>query len=105
MKSSRELDAILDEVAREISNDVPASSQVNATAERVWARLSAESAAEAQTATSPVTHIESCKDFQSLIPSYLTGTLSEARSLLLVDHTHECVPCRRAMKAARTRGL
>ena len=57
-----------------------------------------------QPAALPVERIESCKDFQSLIPAYLNGTLSEARELLLVDHTHECIPCRRAMKDARTRG-
>ena len=104
MKSNKELDSILDKVANEISNDIPASSQVNAAAERVWARLSATGAATLQTSL-PVERIESCKDFQSLIPSYLSGTLSEARSLLLVDHTHECVPCRRAMKDARTGGV
>ena len=36
------------------------------------------------------------------MPAYLHGELSEARSLLLVDHTHECIPCRRALKEART---
>jgi hypothetical protein len=101
MKSNKELDSLLDKVVNEISNDMPASTQVNAAAERVWARLSAEGAATLQ-ATLPVERIESCKDFRSLIPPYLNGTLSEARSLLLVDHTHECVPCRRAMKDART---
>ena len=50
-----------------------------------------------------VDRIEGCADFQSLIPAYLAGKLSEARSLLLVDHTHECIPCRRAMNEARSR--
>src|SRR5258707_11626296 len=49
----------------------------------------------------PADRIEGCADFQTLIPSYLSGKLSEARSLLLVDHTHECIPCRRALKQAR----
>src|SRR6266436_5063771 len=68
MKSNKELDSILDKVANEISNDIPASSQVNAAAERVWARLSAEGAVTLQTSL-PVERIESCRDFQSLIPS------------------------------------
>ncbi len=49
----------------------------------------------------PVDRIEGCADFQTLIPAYLGGKLSEARSLLLVDHTHECIPCRKALKQAR----
>ena len=49
--------------------------------------------------------IENCGDFQSLIPAYLDGSLSEPRSLLLVDHTHECIPCRKAMKDARARNV
>src|SRR5207253_10598105 len=58
-------------------------------------RMSANSAA------AEIDRIEGCADFQSLIPGYLGGKLSEARSLLLVDHTHECIPCRRALKQAR----
>ena len=49
----------------------------------------------------PADRIEGCADFQTLIPAYLGGKLSEARSLLLVDHTHECIPCRKALKQAR----
>src|SRR6185503_13140347 len=75
---------------------------VSAAADRVWARVSAAAGAtEFQVPASE--RIEGCADFQSLIPAHLAGKLSEARSLLLVDHTHECIPCRRAMNEARTK--
>jgi hypothetical protein len=106
MKSNKDLDSILDNVTAEIRNEAVESAVTAQAAERVWARLSAE-APTALRAAAPVEHlvyqIENCGDFQSLIPAYLNGNLSEARSLLLVDHTHECVPCRRVMKDARNR--
>jgi len=104
MNSNKELDSILDKTTAEIRSEALDSSVVEKTGERVWARLSLETTAALPTASLPVERIESCKDFQSLIPAFLTGTLSEARELLLVDHTHECIPCRRALKDARTRG-
>ncbi|MFY9558230.1 MAG: FecR domain-containing protein, partial [Blastocatellia bacterium] len=73
---------------------------VESAAERVRATLTSESA----TASAPaahVDHIRGCDDFQTLISEYLNGTLSPARSLLFEDHTHECIPCRRALKEAR----
>jgi len=102
MKSNNELDSILDKVTSAIRNEAIDPAVTDEAAKRVWARVAAETPNAMRTAT-PVDHIESCKDFQSLIPAYLDKSLSEARALLLVDHTHECIPCRRAMKEARTR--
>ena len=104
MKSNKELDSILDKATAGIRSEAIDSSAAQKAGERVWARLSFETKSALQTAALPVERIESCKDFQSLIPAFLNGTLSDARELLLVDHTHECVPCRRAMKDARTSG-
>src|SRR6188474_3500802 len=101
MKSNKE-DQILDKVTAEIRNEKVDPRAVSAASDRVWARVSAAAGAtEFQLPT--VDRIEGCADFQSLIPAYLAGKLSEARSLLLVDHTHECIPCRKAMKEARSR--
>jgi FecR protein/Protein of unknown function (DUF3352) len=101
MKSNKE-DQILDKVTAEIRNEKADPAAVSAAADRVWARVSAAAGAtEFQLPT--VDRIEGCADFQSLIPAYLAGKLSEARSLLLVDHTHECIPCRKAMNEARSR--
>src|ERR1041384_8882815 len=91
---------ILDNVTAEIRSEKVDEAAVSAAADRVWARVSA-AAGETEFQLPTVDRIEGCKDFQSLIPAYLAGKLSEARSLLLVDHTHECIPCRKAMNEAR----
>src|SRR6476646_10043686 len=106
MKSNNDFDQILDNATSEIRSERLDSAVVDKAAERVWARLAAEAAAEkselkAVVAPGRTDRIGNCDDFQSLIPAYLTGSLSEARSLLLVDHTHECIPCRKALKQAR----
>ena len=83
----KELNHILDQVAAGIRSEEVDSAAVNEAKGRVWAQLSSETTAKA--AAAPAEHIEGCADFQSLIPAYMGGQLSEARSLLLVDHTHE----------------
>jgi len=103
MKSNQE-EEILDKVTAGIRNEAIDPEIESAAATRVWARVSA-AAGETKLQSSAVDSgqvIEGCSDFQSLIPSYIAGNLSEARSLLLVDHTHECIPCRKAMKEARS---
>ncbi|HYK20876.1 MAG TPA: FecR domain-containing protein, partial [Pyrinomonadaceae bacterium] len=101
MRSNNE-DQILDKVTAEIRNESVDPAAVSAAADRVWARVSA-AADQTEFSLPTVDRIEGCADFQSLIPAYLAGKLSEARSLLLVDHTHECIPCRKAMNEARAR--
>jgi hypothetical protein len=98
----RNEEQILDKVIAEIRNEKVDESAVSAAADRVWARVAAV-AGETEFSLPTVDRIEGCADFQSLIPAYLAGKLSEARSLLLVDHTHECIPCRKAMNEARSR--
>src|SRR6267378_2904509 len=104
MKSNNDFDAILDNATAEIRSETVEPAVVDKAAERVWARLASETSA-LKTETVAAERIGDCADFQSLIPAYLTGSLSEARSLLLVDHTHECIPCRKAMKDARSRRM
>src|SRR5687767_14513539 len=99
MKSNRE-DKILDQITADIRNEKVDEATMSKAADRVWARVSA-AAGETKLQVPAVERIEGCADFQSLIPAYLAGKLSEARSLLLVDHTHECIPCRKAMNEAR----
>ena len=101
MKSNRE-DQILDKVTGEIRNEKVDPAAVSAAADRVWARVSAAAGAT-EFQLPAVDRIEGCADFQSLIPAHLAGKLTEARSLLLVDHTHECIPCRKAMNEARAK--
>ncbi len=104
MKSNNDFDAILDKATAEMRTEQVDPAVVNNAAERVWARIAVEAPAQTTEAVS-AERIENCADFQSLIPAYLSGSLSEARSLLLVDHTHECIPCRKAMKDARSRRM
>jgi len=98
---NKELNNILDQVTAGIRAEQVDASVVDEAKERVWSRLSTEVSSSAMMEAAPADHIEGCSDFQTLIPSYLGGKLSEARALLLVDHTHECIPCRKALKLAR----
>jgi len=103
MKSNNDLDVILDNTTKGIRNEQVDPVVVDRAAERVWARLAAETPNQLATEIGAAERIGNCADFQSLIPAQLTGSLSEARSLLLIDHTHECIPCRKALNDARSR--
>ncbi|HLX43489.1 MAG TPA: FecR domain-containing protein [Bryobacteraceae bacterium] len=45
-----------------------------------------------------VARLDSCGDFRALFSGYRTGKLSEARQMLLEDHLHTCVACRRVFE-------
>jgi len=84
-------DAMLEKAAAEIRNEPIDPAAIENSAGRVWARIS-------EVAEAPEGHrIRSCSDFQALMPAYRAGDLSPERKLLLEDHTHECVACRKAM--------
>jgi hypothetical protein len=44
---------------------------------------------------SSVARLDSCADFRALFPEYRSGTLGEARRMLVEDHLHTCVACRK----------
>jgi len=91
------LDATLDQI-RESRLD-PAAEQ--AAADRVWNLVSREIDSLSEDAEQSQ-KIRDCSDFQALIPAYLRDGLTEAKALLLEDHVGECLPCRKALKRART---
>src|SRR5271157_6146381 len=102
MGGERGLDRIIAEVRTEDVDE----KVVEQAARRVWAQLGPVaqlSPSTAATAPAHVDKIRSCADFQALMPAYLAKTLSESRALLLEDHVHECVSCRRVLDAARSR--
>jgi hypothetical protein len=98
--NDRELNNIVDDIAAEIRDERLDSSVVAGAAQRVWTRIAGEQVSAQAGITLPE-QIRSCEDFQALIPAYLHGVLSSARTMLLEDHTRECVPCRKALKEAR----
>jgi hypothetical protein len=103
-RNRKELDSVLDRVAAGIRSEELPASVITSAAERVWTRISIETA-DVLPATKSADEIRGCADFQALIPAYLKKELSDARAMLLEDHTQECIPCRKALKTARNGGL
>lgn len=110
----QDLDAIITDAARAVRDERIDESMIDQSANQVWARIS-EQLTDANFAAvsnsenlntmntkNTAEQINGCDDFQSLIPAYLDKKLSTARTLLLEDHTNECIPCRRALKKQRS---
>lgn len=109
--NKQDLEAIIENAARGIRDEQIEDASINQAAARVWARISEQMADGNSMSAANLgeinmintsnnnEQISGCADFQTLIPAYLDGKLSTARALLLKDHTNECIPCRRALKA------
>ncbi|HTS77734.1 MAG TPA: zf-HC2 domain-containing protein, partial [Bryobacteraceae bacterium] len=87
-------------VLNSIREDTPAQEVIESAAARVRLRLEAEFAAPAASPNEAL-RLDSCADFQALAPAYRNRTLNEARRMLLEDHLHSCVACRRFFKGER----
>ncbi len=84
------MDPELERAIEEIRGDEPDPAAVEAAAARVWARLAED---REHPAAGP---IRGCEDIRALLPDYRAGRLPEARAMLVKDHLHQCVACRRA---------
>jgi hypothetical protein len=86
-------DDLLDRAVDAVRRDELTDEAVNRSLATVWSRLESELADHA-----PLT---GCDDYQRLIPELVAGRLSEGRTLLVEDHTRECLACRRVLMRER----
>jgi ferric-dicitrate binding protein FerR (iron transport regulator) len=93
-------DDILEKAVTAIRNQEPDPGAVEAALDRASGAI-AGSPAPAPFAEAPAV-FRSCADLQALLPDFVAARLSPARALLVEDHSRSCVPCRRALKAARS---
>jgi hypothetical protein len=84
-------EAIADMRAKSVDDEV-----VRAAAKRVFRKVF-----DSAFVPERVERIRGCADFQSLIPAYLSDSLTPARLSLFEDHTLHCVDCRRALHDRR----
>ncbi len=85
----------LDEIIGQIRSETPDPVVADGAIVRVRSKVFAAAADPA------IATLRACADFQALLRPYLTQSLSEARLMLLEDHLHSCVDCRRALAASR----
>lgn len=97
----KDLDQILDATLEGIRESRLDPAAEKAAADRVWNLVSRE-IDDLTRDIEQHQQIRDCSDFQALIPAYLRDGLTEAKALLLEDHVGECLPCRKALKRART---
>ena len=81
----------LEQAIASMRADQPAAEVVREAGANAWQHLSQELSASGANVDS----IRSCGDVRALLPQYRSGQLTPARTLLVEDHLHECVDCRR----------
>lgn len=98
--NKHDLDAIIDKGVDSIRNERIDPSTVDASAARVWANIHKQAGENSYSEGTYIMneHIQGCDDFRSLIPDHLDGKLSAAKTMLLEDHSNECVGCRASIK-------
>src|SRR5438270_6181081 len=80
----------LDDAIQAMRRDEAPESVAQAATARAWKKISGgEALGEA-------VRISGCEDIRALLPVFRARDLSAERILLVEDHLHECVDCRRA---------
>jgi hypothetical protein len=100
-RPTHDFDDLVARATSSIRHDVPDDAAVRESTSRVWSSLVATRTPAAKSAEQS-DRIQGCGDFRSLIPALLDGSLSSGRAILFEDHTRECLPCRKALRAARS---
>ena len=87
------MDPALEQAMSEITDEALDPAVIEAAAARVWAKV----VAQGQVTGHENGHVplRTCADFQAQIPEFKAGRLPHARAILVKDHLHECVACRR----------
>jgi ferric-dicitrate binding protein FerR (iron transport regulator) len=88
------MDPALEQAMSEITEETVDPAVIEAAAARVWAKVVAQAGAASSSQNGHVP-LRTCDDFQAQIPDFKAGRLPAARAILVKDHLHECVACRR----------
>jgi FecR protein/Putative zinc-finger len=91
----------LDEAVTALRAEQPPMETMQAAGERVWQRLSQETAEKMVLQQGS---IRGCEGVRHLLPQYRAGVLPAARVMLVEDHLHECPACRREAQNLRGAG-
>ena len=92
-KTHDEHDALLDRAIDSARGDLPNAEETRASGERTWARVSETLDAERPLVTDA--------DYEALVPAYLDGTLSEAKTMLIADRIGANAAYRKMVETAR----